>query len=64
LELRQRLRALRPALGVLLMSGYSEEAITRLGSPEPTGPLIEKPFTVQGILDKVQEMLTTEQRHA
>ncbi len=64
LELRQRLRALRPALGVLLMSGYSEEAITRLGSPEPTGPLIEKPFTVQGILDKVQDMLTTEQWHA
>jgi hypothetical protein len=42
------------------MSGYSEEAITRLGSPEATGPLIEKPFTMQGILDKVQDMLTTE----
>ena len=64
LELRQRLRELRPALGVLLMSGYSEEAITRLGSVESSGPLLEKPFTVQGILDKVHDMLTAEQRHA
>jgi len=64
LELRQRLHAQRPGLGVLLMSGYSEEAITRLGSPGGTGPLIEKPFTVQGILDKVEDMLSTEKWHA
>ncbi len=35
---------------LLLMSGYSEEAITRLGDPAAVGPLVEKPFTVQGIL--------------
>ena len=40
-----------------------EEAITRLGSPEPTGPLIEKPFTVQGLLDKVQDMVAKERWH-
>ncbi|HUF36027.1 MAG TPA: PAS domain-containing protein [Gemmatimonadales bacterium] len=60
LELRRRLRATYPGMPVLLMSGYSEEAITRLGEEEDTGPLIEKPFTVQGILDKVQAMLTGE----
>jgi nitrogen-specific signal transduction histidine kinase/CheY-like chemotaxis protein len=60
LELRQRLRELRPNLPVLLMSGYSEEAITRLGSPGSLGPLLEKPFTVQGILRKVRDALTTE----
>ena len=60
LELRQRLRATRPALPVLLMSGYSEEAITRLGSRGSLEPLIEKPFTVQGLLDKVRDALTKE----
>jgi hypothetical protein len=42
------------------MSGYSEEAITRLGSAAALGPLIEKPFTVQGILQKVREALSAE----
>jgi PAS domain S-box-containing protein len=60
LELRERLGALRPTLPVLLMSGYSEEAITRLGKQASFGPLIEKPFTVQGILDKVRDALTRE----
>jgi CheY-like chemotaxis protein len=64
LELRQRLRALRPDLPVLLMSGYSEEAITRLGSAGSLGPLIEKPFTVQGILRKIKEALSTEGSNA
>lgn len=56
-ELRERIRAIRPALPVLLMSGYSEEAITRLGNDAAIGPVIEKPFTVQGILRKVREVL-------
>jgi len=60
LELRHRLRILRPTLPVLLMSGYSEEAIKRLGSAESLGPLLEKPFTVQGILDLVQDVLAME----
>jgi two-component system cell cycle sensor histidine kinase/response regulator CckA len=60
LELRQRLRAARPGLPVLLMSGYSEEAITRLGSQGAPGPLIEKPFTVQGLLDQVRRVLAAE----
>jgi CheY-like chemotaxis protein len=60
LELRQRLRILRPTLPVLLMSGYSEEAIKRLGSAESLGPLLEKPFTVQGILGRVQDVLAME----
>jgi two-component system cell cycle sensor histidine kinase/response regulator CckA len=56
-EFRERIRAIRPALPVLLMSGYSEEAITRLGNDASIGPVIEKPFTVQGILRKVREVL-------
>jgi len=59
LQLRQKLRKLRPSLPVLLMSGYTEEAITRTGSSEPLPSLIEKPFTVDSILTKVQDLLGT-----
>jgi CheY-like chemotaxis protein len=58
LQLRQQLRQLRPSLPVLLMSGYTEEAITRLGSLGPLPSLIEKPFTVDGILGKVRNLLS------
>ena len=58
LELRERLRSIRPGLPLLLMSGYSQETITRLGNPASFGPMVEKPFTVQGILDKVAQVLT------
>ena len=54
LELRQHLSATRPSLPLLLMSGYSQEAITRLGNHGSPGPIIEKPFTVQGLLGKGQ----------
>jgi two-component system cell cycle sensor histidine kinase/response regulator CckA len=57
LDLRHRLRALRPGLPVLLMSGYSEEAIGRLGNHGSLEPVIEKPFTVEGLLQKVQRAL-------
>jgi hypothetical protein len=40
------------------MSGYSQETITRLGNPASFGPMVEKPFTVQGILDKIAQVLT------
>ena len=60
LELRDRLGTIRPGLPLLLMSGYSEEAITRLGNPATVGPLVEKPFTVQGILEKVEQVLRNE----
>ena len=59
LELRRQLLTQHPRLPVLLMSGYSEEAITRLGQND-IGPLLEKPFTVEGVLAKVQEMLASE----
>ena len=57
LQLRHQLRKLRPSLPVLLMSGYTEEAITRLAASGPLPTLIEKPFTVDGILAKVRDLL-------
>ncbi len=57
LELRDELKGLRPTVPVLLMSGYSEEAITRLGNRESLGPLIVKPFTVEGLLNNIRSVL-------
>ena len=57
LELRDRMKEIQPAVPVLLMSGYSQEAITRLGNHESLGPLIEKPFTVDGLLENVRSVL-------
>jgi hypothetical protein len=39
------------------MSGYTEEAISRLAASGPLPALIEKPFTVDGILAKVRDLL-------
>ena len=39
------------------MSGYSQEALTRLANREVLGPLIEKPFTMDGLLQKVEAAL-------
>jgi two-component system, cell cycle sensor histidine kinase and response regulator CckA len=57
LELQQQLRQLRPSLPVLLMSGYTEEALNRLGGTGPLPFLVEKPFTVDEILAKVRDLL-------
>ena len=59
LELRRHLRDHHPRLPVLLMSGYSEEAIAHLAH-DSLGPVLEKPFTLQGLLAKVEEVLATE----
>jgi len=57
LELRQRLRELGASFPIVLMSGYSEGAIKRLGSPEELAPHIEKPFTGDRLVAKIEEAL-------
>jgi putative two-component system response regulator len=53
-QLRQQLQTLRPSLPVLLMSDYTEGAISRLGGPRPLPSLIEKPLTIDGILQRCE----------
>jgi CheY-like chemotaxis protein len=56
-ELVQQLRARRPDLRVLFMSGYAERALTSNGSiPVGTGYL-EKPFTVETLMRRLREVL-------
>ena len=57
-ELAGRVRSLSPTIPVLLMTGYTEEAITRTGQ-RPDEQIIEKPFTLHTMLEKVSLALAT-----
>ncbi|MFL5530921.1 MAG: ATP-binding protein [Gemmatimonadales bacterium] len=56
-ELATRVRALVPTLPVLLMTGYTEEALARNGDRPLDQEIIEKPFTLQIVLEKVRTAL-------
>ena len=49
------LRSLRPEMKVLHVSGYTDETIFRYGVLK--GGVLQKPFTADGLLSKVREML-------
>jgi two-component system, cell cycle sensor histidine kinase and response regulator CckA len=53
IELAGRVRAIAPKLPVLLMTGYTEEAISRAGERPLDEHIIEKPFTLMTMLQKV-----------
>jgi CheY-like chemotaxis protein len=56
-ELVELLRARRPDLRVVFMSGYAERALTTNGAiPSGTGYL-EKPFTVETLMRRIREVL-------
>jgi two-component system cell cycle sensor histidine kinase/response regulator CckA len=56
-ELRQRLKSLRPRTRVLYMSGYTDEALGRHGVLEPGTFLLQKPFSIGALGQKVREVL-------
>jgi two-component system cell cycle sensor histidine kinase/response regulator CckA len=56
-ELAERLRAHRPALKVLFMSGYTEKAIAAGGIMPPNTGFVEKPFTVEQLMRRLREIL-------
>jgi CheY-like chemotaxis protein len=56
-ELRQRLKSLRPRTRVLYMSGYTDEALGRHGVLEPGIFLLQKPFRMGELGQKVREVL-------
>jgi PAS domain S-box-containing protein len=56
-ELIERLRARRPDLRVLFMSGHADRVFTRNGAmPQGTG-FVEKPFTVETLMRRLREVL-------
>jgi two-component system, cell cycle sensor histidine kinase and response regulator CckA len=56
-ELAERLRAHRPGLKVLYMSGYTEKAIAAGGVMPPNTGFVEKPFTVEQLMRRLREIL-------
>ncbi|MFH2009177.1 MAG: PAS domain S-box protein [bacterium] len=56
-ELASRLAVACPGLRVLYMSGYTDDAIVHHGVLDEGTHFIGKPFTIQGLLEKVRAVL-------
>ncbi len=56
-ELVEQARPLRPAMRILYVSGYSEEAIARQGQLTEGVDLLAKPFTPGGLTAKIRQLL-------
>jgi CheY-like chemotaxis protein len=56
-ELTRQLVERRPALKVIYMSGYTEDAIVRHGVLNPGIAFLHKPFTSEGLGRKIREVL-------
>jgi len=56
-KLAETIRAARPGLRVLYMSGYPDGAIASHGMLEPGVAYLAKPFTTEAITRKVREVL-------
>jgi CheY-like chemotaxis protein len=53
----EALRALRPSIRVLYMSGYLDEAIVKTGVLDEGQPFLQKPFTPMQLAKKIREVL-------
>jgi PAS domain S-box-containing protein len=56
-EVADRLRAVRPGLRVLYISGYADDAIVHHGVLEPGLAFLQKPFSPAVLVRKVREVL-------
>jgi PAS domain S-box-containing protein len=56
-ELAKRLKAARPDMRVLFMSGYTDEAILNQGLLDSEAAFLQKPFTPETLGRKVREVL-------
>jgi two-component system cell cycle sensor histidine kinase/response regulator CckA len=56
-ELMERLIAVRPDVKVLLMSGYSEYSSGHPGQGTPQALVLQKPFSLPSLVEKVREVL-------
>jgi PAS domain S-box-containing protein len=56
-EVAERIRATRPAIRTLFMSGYAHPVLASQGRLDAGVTLIQKPFTESALLSKVKEVL-------
>jgi PAS domain S-box-containing protein len=61
-ELIARFGALRPEASLLLMSGYTDEAIARSGLIHAGIPFVQKPFSAQDLTGRVRDVLDARRR--
>jgi PAS domain S-box-containing protein len=58
-ELAEQLRARRPGMKVLFISGYTNDEVVRRGVKQKEAAFIQKPFTAEDLMRKVREVLDT-----
>ena len=58
-DLVERLGPWHPEMKVLYVSGYTDKAVTQHGILDPRVALLQKPFSVETLLQKVREVLAT-----
>ena len=63
-ELLRRLRAERPETKILLMSGYSQEAVFQNDIVDPSTAFLAKPFSIRQLTQRVREVLDAPARGA
>ena len=56
-EVAARLRARRPDVKIVYMSGYADSALYRRGLSESDAFMLRKPFTPEALVGKVEEAL-------
>jgi DNA-binding NarL/FixJ family response regulator len=56
-ELVDQLLARRPELKVLYISGYTNDEVMRRGVSQSEAAFIQKPFTAEGLMLRVREVL-------
>jgi len=56
-DLAEELRASRPSLKVLYVSGYTEDTLLHHGATDPGIAFLAKPYTLSGLSHKVREVL-------
>jgi CheY-like chemotaxis protein len=56
-ELAERIAALRPDIKMLFISGYTDDAVLRHGVLGSGTPFLQKPFSMEVLLQKIREVL-------
>ncbi|HEU4829722.1 MAG TPA: ATP-binding protein [Gemmatimonadales bacterium] len=56
-QLAERIREMRPAIKVLFMSGYTDDAVIQRGILEPGFAFLQKPFSAASLAERVSDAL-------